>query len=395
MKLPGRKTYSKRQFVVGAGVLAIVAVVVAATWWLDRSPVQQTPSNEQSFATHTQSQSLHFAAMGDMLAHDSVVANAKTDSGYDFTTYFARVRHMYQQEDVVFCNPETAAAGEAYGVSGYPTFNAPTEFARDLNKEGCNLINLATNHIADKGQPALDATLDVWQRQRILAVSGANRSVDEQNTVAYFTKNALRVAFVAFADFSNNQSVTSYGLNTYHNHELVTSLLGEARKNADVVVVSAHWGTEDSTTVNDDQRAAAALFASLGADVVIGTGPHVLQTVERLARPDGGKTLVWYSLGNFLSSQLEVNQLTGGVAEFTVTKNGTDVTVSDVMFQPTFMAYDWPVADRQAGRLSTRTHLALYPLDQAGERLAAFNITVKDRQQFVRDTLGDEVKVVN
>ena len=247
----------------------------------------------------------------------------------------------------MFCNTETLSSGTAFGISGYPSFNAPTEFADGLTKgAGCNVINLATNHIADKGQLAINATLDNWQSQHVLAYSGANRSSAEQNTVRYFTKNGLKVAFIAFADFSNVTVPASYSLNNYHDTALVKKLLTEARANADVVIVSTHWGTEDSNIVNTDQQQAAKQFAELGADVVIGTGPHVVQRVSWLDRPSGSKTLVWYSTGNMLSSQLKTDELTGGVAGFTVTKQNGVVSITDMSFVGTFMSYEWSAADQ-------------------------------------------------
>lgn len=116
----------------------------------------------------TPESSFIMSAMGDMLAHDSVVQQAKTADGYDFSPYFASITPLLQNSDVIFCNPETTSAGVEYGISGYPTFNAPTEFARDLRKAGCDVINLASNHISDKGQAALHVTLDVWEAEKPL-----------------------------------------------------------------------------------------------------------------------------------------------------------------------------------------------------------------------------------
>ena len=133
--------------------------------------------------------SVRFSAMGDMLAHDTVNKEAKTASGYDYAKFFTQIKPIYEKSDIVFCNPETSSAGEKFGISGYPVFNAPTEFERDLSSVGCNLINLATNHIGDKGQEAINATLDEWAKHAPLAIAGANRSSGEQNQVRYFEKN--------------------------------------------------------------------------------------------------------------------------------------------------------------------------------------------------------------
>lgn len=380
-----------------------MALAVAAVWFLLLKP--STPVDAPVVATKNTvkkvdpSGAVTFAAMGDMLAHDSVVAQARAaDGSYDFTPYFTAVKPLYKEADAVFCNAEGLTTGEAFGISGYPAFNAPTEFARDLVAgAGCNVISLANNHINDKGQAAIDANIAVWEKLKPLAVAGANRTPEEQMTVRYFTKNGVKVAFVAFADYSNNKNYTTYGLNIYHNTDLVKRLLGAARENADAVVVSAHWGTEDSNVVNADQTAAAQLFADNGADVVIGTGPHVLQQATYLTAADGRKTLVWYSIGNMLSSQLEVNELTGVIAGFTLKKQPDgSVRVERPTAQVTFMSYDWSTGDRAAGRLSARSNLQLRPLSQSGNAVGDMfgqQYSANERETYVKTTLGSDTGV--
>lgn len=377
--------------VAGAGL--------ATVWYLSslESGAKDQPAEvdkvEQAAELPPEPTTLKFAAMGDMLAHDSVVDQAKTNNGYEFTTYFERIKPLYAGSDVVFCNPETPAAGSAYGVSGYPTFNAPTEFTRDLSEAGCNLINMASNHAVDKGQQALVATLDEWQKYQPLAMTGANRNAQEQQQVQYFEKNGIKVAFLAFADFSNGSIPYAYSINLYHDKALVTQLMTQARQNADAVVVSMHWGVEDSHQVSADQRAAAKMVAGLGADVIIGTGPHVLQPVEWLDVGDGHKTLVWYSIGNMLSSQLQTDELTGGVALFELAKTDAGVEISNIEFKATFMSYEWSQADRLARRLETRRNLKLQPLAEAGGQTELFGVTVAERTVKVHDWLGQDVEL--
>lgn len=391
----------KRFVVVFLAVLLLAAGTVAALRLVQNA---KTVTSDKTSGTSTSGKTtassankLVFAAMGDQLAHDSVVAQAKTGSTYDFTPYFTAIRPLYTNADVVFCNPETLMAGQQLGISGYPTFNAPNEFARDLVKgAGCNLINLASNHVNDKQQKGINANLDVWDKLPILAYSGSNRSEQEQQTIHYFTKNGVKVAFLAYADYSNDTNLTSYGLNIYHNDSLFASQLKEARTNADAVIVSLHWGTEDSNDVNDDQKTAAQEAASLGADVVIGTGPHVLQKTTWLTGKDGKRTLVWYSIGNMLSSQVAVNELTGGVAGFTLIKQGNGVKVEDPTFKATFMSYDWPAADRAAEKLTTRSNLKLQPLgDATGRPEAMFgsSYSVAERTKYVHDMLTSSAGV--
>jgi poly-gamma-glutamate synthesis protein (capsule biosynthesis protein) len=340
---------------------------------------------------------IHMAAMGDMLAHDTIIANAKTGDTYNFAKYFANIRLSYQAANVIFCNQEGLSAGEQYGISGYPSFNAPQRFSADLQSgAGCNLINLANNHMGDKGVAATNTTIDVWNNLKPLGFSGANKSVDDQNKVSFSTVNGIKIGFVSFADFNNNQNTPAYSVNIYHDEDLVRRLVTDARKNADVVIVSMHWGVEDSSVVSADQTNEVNLLASLGVDVIIGTGPHVLQKFDTVTRPDSGKMIVWYSLGNMLSSQLNLNELIGGIAQFDITKSTDNkITINSITFTPTYMHYEWTAAELASNDLLARKNAMIYLLKDAADPLSKslFDTTVAEQKQYVINTLGSEVTV--
>ena len=339
---------------------------------------------------------VHMAAMGDMLAHDTIIANAKTSDGYDFAKYFTNIRSSYKDADVVFCNQEGSSAGEQFGISGYPSFNAPTKFAADLQSgAGCNLINLANNHMGDKGTGAINATIDEWNNLKPLGLSGANKSVDDQNKVSISTINGIKIGFVSFADFNNNQATPGHSVNNYHDEALVRRLVSLARSSADAVIVSMHWGVEDSNVISIDQQNQANLLNSLGADVIIGTGPHILQKVQTIEREDGGKTIVMYSLGNMLSSQLSLNELIGGIAQFDVIKIDNKISIDNLSFVPTYMHYEWTLDQSKNNDLLARKNAMIYLLNNAQEPLARslFDTTVAIQRQYVIDTLGPEITV--
>jgi hypothetical protein len=124
-------------------------------------------------------QEVTITAMGDMIPHTALTRDARTGPSYSYQKMFQKIQPMVDASGVVFCNQEGLSAGEQFGVSGYPAFNAPVEFSRDLAKAGCNTINLANNHMADKGREAIAASRRTWDGLSTLAVSGANRSNDE------------------------------------------------------------------------------------------------------------------------------------------------------------------------------------------------------------------------
>lgn len=390
------RQHRKLWWVLLAGGVIIVAAVITVVVLA----LTQTPSSPQSNNTPSTPQGdsppappkIHMVAMGDMLAHDTINANAKTETGYDYSPYFSDIRAAYANADLIFCNQEGLSSGDMYGISGYPAFNAPIEFAAGLQKgAGCNVINLANNHMGDRGADAVNTTLDVWDDLNPILISGANRSFEEQNQdVSYATVNGIKVAFVSFADFNNNRSIPFYSVNLYHDAALLQELVTQARREADVVIVSMHWGTEDSHTVDTDQQAQAQTLAALGVDVIIGTGPHVLQKVDQLDRPDGGKTVVWYSLGNLLSSQLNTDQLIGGIASFDITKTTQGVTVDNLGFTPTYMHYEWTAAQKAANDLLARHSAHLYLLKNAQVPLSRslLGTTVEAQQTAVAGFIG-------
>ncbi len=388
---------------LGILILSIFIILLCLAIFIYFNIQNKHPSNSMHHsASNTQVQTkstnptIHFAAMGDMLAHDTIIDNAKTPDGYDFSKYFTNIESSYKGSDIIFCNQEGLSSGEQYGISGYPAFNAPTQFSNDLrNGAGCNLINLANNHIGDKGVSATDATIDVWSKLKPLAFSGANKNATEQSKLRIFTVNGIKVGFVSFADFNNNNSTPAYSVNNYHDEALVRKLVSGLRGNADVVIVSMHWGIEDSNAVSSDQQNETNLLSSLGADVIIGTGPHVLQKVSVIPRKDGGKTIVWYSLGNMLSSQLLIKELIGGIATFDITKTGGKITIGKLSFTPTYMHYDWTQTQAANNDLLARKNAMIYLLKNASIALSKslFNTTVQEQKQYVIDTLGSEVAV--
>jgi len=386
-------------------VLSIVVVVICAGITIFLITNIKSANNQKSNASSrinadnkikTKTPIIHMVAICDMLAHDTIIANATTENGYNFSHYFQNIRSTYKNANVIFCNQEGLSSGEQYGLSGYPSFNAPTQFSADLvSGAGCNLINLANNHMGDKGVAATNATLDVWSKLKPLAVSGANKNASDQNKISTFEVNDIKIGFVSFADFNNNKATPDYSVNNYHDETLVRRLVGQLRAETDVVIVSMHWGVEDSSTVSSDQINEASLLSSLGADIIIGTGPHVLQKVDVIKRTDNSQTVVWYSLGNMLSSQLNIKELIGGIAQFDISKTGGKISVSKPSFTPTFMYYEWTSAEAAINDLMARKNAMIYPLDDASVPLSKslFNTSVATQKQYVIDTLGPEVTV--
>lgn len=340
-------------------------------------------------------QTIRMIASGDQLSHDAVNKNAKTSDGYDYKPFFSEVKPIFDKADIRFCNQEVPSASPAVGaVTGYPAFNAPIEFARDLSAVGCNVISVGTNHSNDKSQAGINATRDVWDKLPKLAIAGSNRSQAEQDKVSYFTVKGVKFAFLAYNYESNNKSLTSYGVNMF-SEELMKQQLTEAKQNGAYTIVSVHWGTEDSPNIDSAQEKWSTFLANNGADIVVGTGPHVIEPVKKLPKQGGGETLVWYSLGNMLNTQLDTGGLFNGFAVMDFQIDNKKAVLKSISFLPTYMHYEWTAQEKASQNLLARKNLKIYPLDQAAEPLAKSqnNTTVEAQRSRIERTLNTYTKV--
>ena len=122
------------------------------------------------------------------------------------------------------------------------------------------------------------------------------------------------------------------------------------------------------------QRDLAQQLSDMGADVIIGTHPHVLQPIEVISGEQGNDTLVLYSLGNFVSAQDVNSRMLGGMAKWTLVYEPQTkaVSIEDVRFEPTVMFFDAAGKDVQVWPLSQYddTLAARHLLSQQGEDMS-------------------------
>lgn len=403
MKPLRRRRSLKKVFIISfVAFLGIAAIIVTLTYYSrfgSSPPVHLTTSVKNQTQKPSTAQTIRLIASGDQLAHDSVNQQAKTASGYDYTPFYSEVKFIFDKSDIRFCNQEIPSASPAVGAPiGYPSFNAPAQFATDLSKVGCNVINVATNHTNDKGQAGIDATISHWDGLPKLAIAGANRSHEEQEKVRYFTVKGQKFAFLAYNYESNNKNLTGYGVNMF-DEGLMSQQLAEAKSQGAYILVSTHWGTEDSPGIDAVQEKWSAFLANNGADVIIGTGPHVIGPVKKLPKKDGGETLVWYSVGNMLSTQLKTEELIGGFAVMDFTISNGKMTMATPSFIPTYMHYEWTASEKMREDLLARKNLKIYPLDRSADAMSRSQIgtTVPMQTERVAKILNTytPVKIVN
>ena len=271
--------------------------------------------------------SMSLVMVGDVLTHDSVLADAlKEDGSYDFTGMFTDIKPMIKKYDLKYLNQESIIGGPSFKYSGYPTFNAPDSIGDNLIDTGFNIFGLANNHAYDKGEDAILYSNKYWSSKDVIT-AGTYSSKDERDDIKVYEKNGIKYAFLAYTTSLNGYTLSSdksYLVNVYSD-ALVKDDVDKIKDKVDVVIVAMHWGDEYTNTPTNSEKEIAQYLSELGVDLVIGTHPHVVQPIEYV-----GETLVIYSLGNFISNQLVIglNPAIGLMVGVDITVDGDDTKIS-------------------------------------------------------------------
>ncbi len=292
-------------------------------------------------------------AAGDaMLAPGQLAAARVSASGdYSFRLSFAAIAPLLRDADLAIANLETVLAGPAVGYSGYPRFNSPAAFAAALHWAGIGLLTTANNHCLDQGEPGLSATIARLDRLGIRH-TGTFATQLERERPLLPTVGDCRVAVLAATEHTNGiAGPAPYLVSRLADDQLAQQVAGARRAGAELVVAMVHWGTEWAAHPSGRQREQAGWLAAAGVDVVFGSHPHVVQPIEWLATPDGGRMLCYWSLGNFVADQRERHSDEGLLADVGIARDsGGRPRVTRAGFMPTFIDRS-DVAERRRCRV--------------------------------------------
>ena len=309
---------------------------------------------------------ISLVGVGDNLIHETVYLDAQNEDGtFNFEKMYANVRDDIQAADIAFINQETVLGGNELGLAGYPCFNSPTEIAQNLKDTGFTLANIASNHTLDRFQDGIDATIQSFNEVGI-TVDGAYSSQEQFDTIPVFETKGVKFSFLAYTYGTNGIEPPNPWSISYFDENQIRSDVARAKEISDVVIVSAHWGDEHAHVPNDFQTYYAQLFADLEVDLVIGTHTHSIEPVEWLTGVNGNKTLVIYSLGNFIGGMLTTNNAIGGMIKLDFVEKEENITIENVKWVPTFIHFEGD----QNNILDVRYNYQVYKLSQYTDELA-------------------------
>lgn len=325
----------KRKIVFLIAVIILIASVAYCYFSGNKSSNAQTNSCSESFVpspTPVPTPNLTkitFSATGDNLIHNGIYEQAKQraevagNTGYDFSYCYKELESFYKNFDINWINQETLIT-DILEPSTYPCFSTPGDMGRTLYDLGFRVFNLSNNHTYDKGATGIEATLEFWNNMPNDAIiCGLYEGEENYNKLVIQEKNGIKISYLAYTEHTNGIKTPSNAVaNVIYTNELdiIKNQIQLARQNSDVVIVSVHWGVEGSHEITQNQINLANKMANWGADVIIGTHPHVIQNADWIETEDGRKTLVAYSLGNFLNAQSTADTMIGAILTFEIEK---------------------------------------------------------------------------
>lgn len=286
---------------------------------------------------------IQIAAVGDLMVKRYIISDAKQSDGtYFFDPLFAKVAPYLQQADLTIGNLETTFAGNGSGSrkslrSGGPIFKCPDELAPALKKAGFDVLVTANNHCMDYGTPGLIRTLQVLDRHGI-EHTGTSRTLQESRQTLIKNVNGIKIGILSYTSGTNRIPVPAdrpWLVNRMETGK-ITRAIRALKKKTDLVLLYLHFGNEYHYIPNQYQKRLVNLFFKSGANIILGSHPHVLQPFTHR----GNKQFAIYSLGNFVSTKLKNIPYTQSAIILTLNirkDNKGDVSITGVDYIPTYV----------------------------------------------------------
>ncbi len=329
--------------------------------------------------------------VGDLMCHSTQFNYAKAGSDtFDFTGVYAEVKPFLQSAHLTVANLETVIAGKNIGYSGYPYFNAPDDFIYALKEAGFDLLITANNHALDQGWDGVKRTIDVINEYKIHR-TGTFTSYEDRDSIRIFMINSIKVAILAYTENTNDVPTPKgkdFVVNLIDEEQIEKDIKKAQAKDVDVVLVHFHYGPEYNREPSAYQKEIVQRTIELGADIIIGGHPHVIQPFDFFktnnTKLDTG--FIAYSMGNFISNQRWRYSDAGVILNIQLTKNRfTDsVYISDVSYLPTWVF---------KGSTEKGREYIILP-SQLFESDSTYSYLTKNDKRLMREAFNDTKEII-
>lgn len=286
------------------------------------------------------SKKLILLLIGDIMGHKEQIWSAENRENhtYNYDTVFSFIKPVISEADFAVANFEVTMAGPPY--SGYPAFNSPAALAAACKKAGINCLMTANNHAADRRTKGIKRTIHVLDSLGISHTGTfSDKDQRDRSYPLFLEKNGISVALLNYTYGTNGIKVNDPVIVNTIDNKIIAADIAEARKKkADFIIVFLHWGKQYDYITSKSQYDLSEYLFEQGADLVIGSHPHVLQKMIWGKNSKGGKgNVTYYSLGNFVSNMRKESTGGGAIARIELLKDNTSARIAHADYYLTWV----------------------------------------------------------
>ncbi len=273
---------------------------------------------------------------GDIMQHMPQVESAWNEklNRYVYDSCFNYVRPIIQSYDLAIANFETTLAGKPY--SGYPAFSSPDDLVTAIQHAGFSIVGTANNHCCDHGRKGIERTVYILDSLGLVHLGTYRNEVEYRAANPMIVrKNGIKIALLNYTYGTNGIPVPEGNVvSLIEKDRLLCDLKAARDSQPDKVILFMHWGEEYQREPNAFQKDIAAFCFTNGADIIIGSHPHVIEPMEwHKADSLHGEQLVVWSLGNYISNQRKRYTDGGSMFSLTLKKENNQTRISKANYQ--------------------------------------------------------------
>ena len=302
---------------------------------------------------------VHLLMAGNIYSKKKIVLSGKSNEvSYNYTRFFKRIKYDIKSSDIAIINPEIIFGSQEFGINHKKNdFVSPDELGNALVRAGFNLILQTNEHINDKGVQGIELTQKYWKSKKP-RVNLLGLIEDENEDLPYYIyqKKNLKIGIISYATsiLKTLSKKSKYSINflSSKNEKKIIADLKILKLKCDFIVACVHWGQTSSNTPNNLQMKWAKFLSDNNVDLILGTHPNSVQPVAYVEGKLGKRTLVYFSLGDLVSSEKNPKNTLGALASVIITKKNGKTFLSSHRVIPLVTDVDKKAINYQSMKLS-------------------------------------------
>ncbi len=281
--------------------------------------------------------------IGDLMCHapqfEAAIVPEVKDS-FNFEVCYTYVKDYFNKSDFTIGNLETVTAGSKERYTGYPAFNTPFDYLCALKNAGIDFLITSNNHSLDRGKRGVLSTIDSIKSLNF-GYTGTFNSNRDRDSIRIVDVKGVKLAILAYSYGTNGNNIPKgheYLINLIDTNLVKNDIAKAKTQTPDIILTYFHFGDEYKQEPNSFQKLIVKKVISYGADIIIGSHPHVLEPIAYFKGTNNlDSGFVAYSLGNFISNQRRRYTDSGVILKFTLAKSKNSVFLGGVEYMPTWV----------------------------------------------------------